>query len=243
MMRLRLLLLFFLAAGGAAAQEVSTVIVPVVGTAFGPAMIQWKTDVEIVNNTPLPAQIALELPAIPDAREWFFELAPGQRQRYHDIGGEVFGIENALSPLRITSDRNVTVHAGAYAMYGTHVSPMEPIDVYYREGFAQFRTLDNLLFSDSSRTNIGLVNFASNDVEFVLALQRIPGRDLAISVITVHPGSLVHMAIQSLFPMIVAGSGFSVVVEASERETYVYGSVIESETNTARFITPRAGTR
>jgi len=242
-MRLPLLLLFFLAASGAAAQEVSTVIVPVVGTAFGPAMVLWKTEVEIANDTPLPAQIALELPAIPGAREWFFELAPGQRQLYRDIGSEVFGIENALSPLRITSDRNVTVHASAYATYGTYVSPMEPIDVYYREGFAPFRVLDNLAFSDAYRTNIGLVNFGTDDADFVLALQRVPGRDLAVSVVTVHAGSLAHMAIQSLFPMIVAGRGFSIVVEATDRATYVYGSVIESETNTATFITPRAGTR
>lgn len=243
MMRSRLLLVFLLMAGVARGQAVSTVIVPVVGTAFGPTMIQWKTDVEIANNTSFPAQVALELPSIPGGREWFFELGPGERQRFPDIGSQIFGLENALSPLRITSDRSLTVRASAYAMRGTEASAMQPIDVYYRDAFAPFRVLDNLAFSDSYRTNVGLVNFGSRDAEFVLALQRIPGRDLAVSIVTVPAGSLVHTAIQSLFPMITAGNGFSIIVESSERDTYVYGSVIESLTNAARFITPRVGTR
>ena len=243
MMRSRLLLVFFLMAGFAQGQAVSTVIVPVVGTAFGPTMILWKTDVEIANNTSFPAQVALELPSIPDGREWFFELGPGERQRFPDIGTQIFGLENALSPLRITSDRSLTVHASAYAMRGTEASPAQPIDVYYRDAFAPFRVLDNLAFSDAYRTNVGLVNFGDRDAEFVLALQRIPGRDLAVSILTVPSGSFVHTAIQSLFPMITAGSGFSIVVESSARDTYVYGSVIESTTNAAKFITPRVGTR
>jgi hypothetical protein len=243
MMRFRLLLVLFLVAGAASGQVVSTVVVPVVGTVFGPAMIQWKTDVEIANNTALPAQVALELPSLPEGREWFFELGPGERQRFPDIASQIFGVENALSALRVTSDRSLTVRASAYALRGTDTSPMQPIDVYYRDGFAPFRVLDNLAFSDAYRTNIGLVNFGNREAQFILALQRLPGRDLAVTPVIVQPGSLVHTAIQSLFPMITAGSGFSIVVESSSRDTYVYGSVIESSTNAATFITPRVGTR
>jgi len=59
----------------------------------------------------------------------------------------------------------------------------------------------------------------------------------------VQAGAMIHMSIQSLFPMITEGTGFSILVETSARDTYVYGSVIESETNAARFVSPRVGTQ
>ncbi len=61
-MRIRLLSILFLVAGVAGAQEVTT-IVPVVGTVFGPTMIIWRTDVELVNDAALPNDVVLELPA------------------------------------------------------------------------------------------------------------------------------------------------------------------------------------
>jgi hypothetical protein len=240
MMRSRLLFVFCLMAGAAHAQ-VSTVIVPVVGTVFGPTMIQWKTDVEIANTTAFPAEVALELPVV--QKELLFDLGPGERQIFPDIVSQTFGLENALSPLRVTSNRSLSVRANAYAVRGADVSPMEPLAVYYRDAFYPTRVLDGLAFSDAFRTNIGLVNLGDRDAEFVLALQRIPGRDLAVSLVTVGAGSMMHASIQSLFPLIVAGNGFSLVVETARRDTYVYGSVIESETNAARFITARVGTR
>jgi hypothetical protein len=242
MMRSRLLFAFCLVAGAARAQQVSTAVVPVVGSVFGAAMVRWKTDVEIENASPFPAEVVIELPSVPEAF-YGVTLGPGERQRFPDIVGQLFGLDNALSALRVTSDRRVVVHANAYAASGTAASPMQPIDVYYGPAFAPFRMLDNLAFSDGNRTNIGLVNFGERDAQFTLALRRIPGRDLAVTFVTVHAGSMIHMSIQSLFPMITEGSGFSILVETSARDTYVYGSVIDSETNAARFVSPRVGTQ
>jgi hypothetical protein len=241
-MRIRLLFIVFLIAGAAGAQEVTT-LVPVVGTVFGPTMIIWRTDVELVNESALPNDVALELPAAPDAFTIAFTMSPGEVKRFNDIVSEAFGLETALSPLRIISRRPLSVRANAYAMRGAEASPLQPIPSYPSQTWFPFRTLDGLAFSDSFRTNIGLVNFGEQDAEFVLALQRIPGRDLAVTRLRVAPGSIVHTSVQSLFPLITKGEGFLVVVETPARETHVYASVIENVDNAAKFIVPRIGSR
>jgi len=245
-MRLSLLVvpLLFLAAT-VRAQEVSEMVVPVVGSTFGPTMIRWRTDVEIVNPTGLETDVAIELAAVPDAPVFVFTLGPGQSQRFTDIVVQAFGLESALSPLRITTPlhHSVVVRANAYAVRDGVASPFQPIDVYGRSTWYPVRVLDGLEFSDEFRTNIGLVNTGDQDADFVLALQRVPGRNVAVTHVRVNAGSLQHTSIQSLFPLITSGSGFSVVVESGSRDTHVYASVIENATNGAKFIPSRAGIR
>ena len=243
----RLAIALILAAATAAAQDlppVSTTIVPVVGSTFGVSMARWLTDVEIVNETGFPADVAIELSSVPDAPMFFLTLGPGQAQRFTDIVGQAFGLEAALSPLRVTTGgrRSVTVRATAYAV-GTELSPLQPIAVYGGETWFPIRVLDGLAFSDDLRTNIGLLNLGEQDADLVLGLQRVPGRNVAISHIRVAAGTLVHTSIQSIFPLITKGDGFSVVVETSARQTHVYASVIRNADNGAKFITPRIGTR
>lgn len=241
----RLLLAILLLAAPVGAQEVSTAVVPVVGSVFGAGMARWLTDVELVNEGALDVDVAIELPAIPASAPLFFTLSPGQSQRFADVVGQAFGLDGGLSPLRITSStrRGITVRATAYAVGGGGVSAPQRIDVYHGSTYFPVRVLDGLAFSDEYRTNIGLVNAGEQSADFLLALQRIPGRTIAVTHLRVGPGSVIHSAIQSLFPLITSGDGFSVVVETNARDTHVYASVIESSTNGARFITPRVGAR
>lgn len=242
-----LLLVVTLPAADAAAQDarVSTTVVPVVGSAYGVSSARWLTDVEIINDTGAAADVAIELVAIPDAPVFFTTLAPGQVQRFTDIVGQAFGIESALSPLRVTTGgrRSVSVRAQAYAIRGTVISSPQRLDAYGRDTWSPIRVLDNLAFSEDLRTNIGLANLGEQDAEFLLALQRVPGRNVAITYMRIGPGSLRHMSIQSLFPMMTEGSGFSVVVETPSRQTHVYASVIRNADNGAQFIAARVGTR
>ena len=241
------LLVLLLSAGTAAAQEVATAIVPVVGSVFGATMVRWKTDVEIVNDTGRPADVALELPSSDEQPILLLTLAPGQSQRFTDIIGQAFGLERALSPLRVTTSgrRSVTVRASVYAMRASNnfFSEPQPLGVYLGPSFSPTRVLDGLAFSEEFRTNIGLVNLGTKHADFVLALQRIPGRTIAVTKISVNPGGIVHESIQSVFPLITEGSGFSVIVETIAPETHVYGSVIESATHNGRFVAPRVGVR
>jgi hypothetical protein len=86
------------------------------------------------------------------------------------------------------------------------------------------------------------VNFSGKEAEFILVLQRLRGRNLAVTHTRVAPNSLTHASIQSLFPLISKGDDFTVLVETATTETYVYGSVIDRDNN-GRFVAPRVGTR
>ena len=244
-MRVRLFMALLLAAGSMAAQEVSTAVVPVTGSVFGATMIRWKTDVELINDTGRATDVALELPLAPGLAEFAVTMAAGQTLRFPDIA-QAFSLDDVLSPLRVTTSgrRSISVRASVYAIReGGEPSPMQPLSVFIGSPFAPSRVLDGLAFSQDFRTNIGLVNLGNREAEFVLALQRIPGRTMAVSQVRVHAGGIMHASIQSLFPLITDGSGFNVVVETSARETYVYASVIESATQAGRFIAPRPGAR
>jgi hypothetical protein len=223
----------------------ATAIVPVVGNLFGIGMARWKTDVAILNDTGLPVDVALELPLIVDAPAIFLTLAPGQVQRFSDIVAEAFGIDTAISPLRVTtgSRRSVTIVTNVYAVREENVSPMQPIPVDFGSSFYATRMLDGLDFSDEYRTNIGLVNLGESDADFTIALERIPGRILALTHSRVSAGTMIHESIQSLFPMLTKGAGFSLVIETTSPSTYVYGSVVENATNAGRFVAPRIGAR
>ncbi|MEO8380634.1 MAG: hypothetical protein ABI779_13295 [Acidobacteriota bacterium] len=243
----RLLLLLLLTAGTAAAQEVSTAIVPVVGSVFGATMVHWKTDVEIVNDTGRPLDVGVEMPCAPGSPAIVLTLGAGETQRFTDITGQAFGLDRVLSPLRVTTEgrRSVSVRASVYAMRegSAEVSPAQPLAVYTGQAYYPTRMLDNLAFSDQFRTNIGLVNLGDKEADFVMALERIPGRTMAVTRVRVNAGSMVHNSIQSLFPLISEGSGFTVIVETGSRETYVYGSVIESANHSGRFVPARVGAR
>ena len=235
----------FLAAADAVAQQdaTSTAVVPVVGSVLGATHVLWKTDVDIINDTGSPTTVALELTAVPGTA-LILDLAPGAAQRFTDVVGLAFGLERVLSPLRVTTmgRRSVTVRAQTYALRDGVMSKPQALGTTYGSEYAPFRALDGLGFSDSLRTNIGLVNFSDRQTEFLLALQRLPGRDLAVTRVSVGPDSLLHISIQALFPLITKGEHFRVLVETLVRDTYVYASVIDKE-HAGTFIQPRVASR
>jgi hypothetical protein len=219
------------------------VIVPVVGSVNGPGGIRWKTDIELRNDFKSDATISLTLPTAPDQPVIITRIPPGEGIRFGDVVNEAFGIDSALSPLVIETlgNRSITVRATTYAVRGSDVSPPQPIAVQYGNPFTPMRLLPGLSFSDEFRTNIGLANLSDASAEFVLALQRLAGRNLAVARMVVPPSSLVHVPLQTLFPLITSGIDFSVIVETAAPETYVYASVIENATNAARFVQPAFG--
>ena len=238
-----LLMLLLVLPADAQQEQTATAIVPVVGSVVGASNALWKTDVEIINDTGGSVSLALELLAVPGAAI-ILDLEPGAVQRFSDIVGQAFGVELALSPLRVTTSgrRSVTVKATAYAIREGNLSKLQPLGTNYRSEWAPFRALDGLGFADDLRTNIGLANFSAVEADFILALQRLPGRDVAVTHVRVAPESLLHASIQSLFPTITKGEHFRVVVETAVRDTYCYASVIDNDHN-GRFVQARLTSR
>lgn len=235
-----------LTAGPAAGQQVSTAIVPVVGNVFGATMVRWKTDLEIVNDTGRDLDVGLELPFAPGSPFILLTLGAGQGQRFTDLAGQAFGLDQVLSPLRVTTagPRSVSVRATAYAVQptGERHEP-QALAVHLGSSYYPLRILDHLAFSEDFRTNIGLVNMGSTDAEFVLALERLPGRILAVSHLRLAPETMIHSSIESLFPLISEGTSFRLLVETGQPETFVYASVVEAATQGARYVPGRVGAR
>jgi hypothetical protein len=219
------------------------VIVPVVGSVTGVGGARWKTDVVLRNDARTEATVSLSLPTAPDQPVIITSIPPGESLRFADVVNEAFGVESAISPLVVETlgNRSVVVNATTYAVSGDHISAPQPIAAQYGMPFTPFRFLSNLSFSDDYRTNIGLANLGDTTAEFVLALQRVAGRNVAVSRLTVPPNALVHASLQSLFPLITNGNDFSILVETPAADTFVYASVIENATNAARFVQPAVG--
>lgn len=247
MTRFLVALLFFALPVAAQQQDelvMTTVLVPVVGSVVGANSVLWKTDLELFNDLSTPVDVVLELPTAPDRPVFIVSLAPGESQRYPDVIGQEFGLEQTLSPLLVSTSarRSVTIRATAYGIRGAEPTEPQPITIQYGNSWYQYRGLDGLSFNDEERTNIGLVNLSDQDALFTLALQRVPGRNLAVSRVVVPAGSMWHLAIQMLFPLITKGTDFRVVVETTNRDTHAYASVIVNASSTARFVQPRVTT-
>jgi hypothetical protein len=243
--RTALMLLLAAAAVRAADAPQSVIVrVPVVGSVFGIGGVRWKTEVDLYNDTSRDLNVRVSLPAA-DAIDLLFPIPPGATQRFPDIA-EAFSMESALSPLEIEtfdSQRPVRVSATVYAVRGAEILSPEPIPVDYGSGgYYPQRTLNGLSFSETFRTNIGLANLGDHEATFLLALQRLAGRNVAVTRITLRPNTLTHVSIQSLFPLITKGDDFAVLVETGSRDTYAYASVIDNETNEAHFVQPAVGT-
>jgi len=221
-------------------QSVS-VLVPIVGSVTGINNVRWKTDIDLYNDGRSEANVMLSLPTAPEQPFIFVSIAPGGGQHFSDIVASTFGMEATLSPLKITtieSSRSVRVLASVYGVHDADVSHPEPIALTNGTAYSPLRALNGLSFSDTFRTNIGLANLGDHEASFTLALQRIPGRSVAITGFKIAPNTLVQTSVQSLFPMITMGDDFAVIVETSAPDTYIYASVVSNDTNEMHFIQP-----
>jgi hypothetical protein len=238
-------MVFVLSAFGARAQEIetTTVVVPIVGNIPGIG-VRWVTSVELRNDTGSPVEVWMLLPTTAEAQAYNRTLGPNETVVMSDVIAQAFGTSTALSPLKVitTGRRSVTVRASVVPVRNGELLSPEPITVDYGSNFYPIRSLPGLAFSDDFRTNIGLANLSDDkEATFVLALQRLPGRNVAVSKITLPPDSLTHTSIQTLFPTITSGSDFTVVVETASPDTFVYASVIDNNTTAAHFIHANVG--
>lgn len=217
----------------------TTAVVPVVGNVDGVNGYRWKTDIELHNDLRTEATVALSLPTAPGEPAIITTVPGGQTVSFPDVVAAL-GLETALSPLVVQTAgrRSILIFATVHGIRGTDVSMPQPIAVEYAHSADPQRILPGLSFSDEFRTNVGIVNLGEKEAAFTVALQRVSGRNLAITRFTMLPNSIWHAPIQSLFPLIPNGDDFSIVVETSAPATYVYASVIENETNVARFVQP-----
>ncbi len=239
-----LLLLLAMPAIAQESKDSVRVVVPVAGSVLGANEVRWRTALELTNDGQSAVDVAITMMAAPEQPAMLTTIGPGDTVRFTDVAPEAFGVESLLSPIVVETlgRRSVNVRATAYGTRGDKVFKPEPIAVTSDAMWYSLRVLHGLSFNDASRTNVGFVNLGETASTFVVAAQRLPGRNVAVAHIPMPPYSIWHVPVQFLFPLITKGDDFSLVVETSSRETYVYASVIDNETNAATFVQPQVGT-
>ncbi len=235
--------ILFMFALSVTAQEltVSEAIVPVVGSTPGLGNVVWSTDVALQNPMPYDVEVVLSLVGVPDDPFLFTTIRAGDTMALTDLSRLTFGVFGRLAPLRVQTlaATSVTVAAVVHGM--TVDGPTEPevLTVQYGKFRPMLVTVPALIVNAQFRTNIGLVNPSETEAIVILALQKVPGRNIGVVSRVIPPRTHLQLPLQSFFPLLTEGENISLVVEHTNPEAYVYASVIANATNNARYYGPR----
>jgi hypothetical protein len=234
--------IILVAAAARADDDVTQVLVPVVGTVPGIGGMSWRTEFAIVNDRRQSVDVILTLPTVGDEYLLAVTLQPGQVIHYPDLMGELFGLSGILAPLAVTVSgrRPLPIQTTVWGTMGTDMPRAQPIPVYYPTGPAPLLVLNDLSVTDDVRTNVGLGNVGTTAAEFVLALRRFEGRNVEIRRLVVPPNVLWQVPLQLLFPVLTEGNDLSLAIDVQSTGAYAYASVIANSTGEARFVQPGA---
>lgn len=218
--------------------EYVSAVVPVIGHVAGFEGVEWRSDVAVRNDLSYPVEIFLSVPGVPGEPFLMQTLAPGESVTFTDASATTFGTTGYLSPLVVQTpgSQSVSVLATAYGIKDGKVSRTQIIPAVYGTTGPGTRSLRGLSFGNEYRTNIGLGNLGDTAVTLSLALQRVAGRNLAVTTVVLPPHSLIHESVQKFFPLVTEGSDFIVVVDSAAPGSYAYASVILNSTNDGTFV-------
>jgi len=218
--------------------EYASAVIPVIGHVAGFEGVEWRSDVAVRNDLSYPVEIFLSVPGVPGEPFMMQTLAPNESVTFTDASATTFGTSGYLSPLVVQTPgtQSVSVLATAYGIKEGRVTRAQIIPAVYGTTGPGTRSLRGLSFGNEYRTNIGLGNLGDTAVTLSLALQRVAGRNLAVTTVVIPPHALIHEALQKFFPLVTEGSDFSVVVDSAEPGSYAYASVILNSTNDGTFI-------
>ena len=218
--------------------EYVSAVIPVIGHVAGFEGVEWRSDVAVRNDLAYPVEIVLSVPGVPGEPFLMQTLAPGESVTFTDASATTFGTTGYLSPLVVQTPgtQSVSVLATAYGIKDGKVTRTQIIPAVYGTTGPGSRSLRGLSFGNEYRTNIGLGNLGDTPVTLSLALQRVAGRNVAVTTVVLPPHSLIHEALQKFFPLVTEGSDFIVVVDSPTPGSYAYASVILNSTNDGTFV-------
>ncbi len=222
-----------------------SVVVPVVASTIGPFDTHWKTDIILRNDLKTEATVALSLPTAKDQPIILLTIPGGGGQRFTDVVGQAFAMDNVISPLVVQTlgRHSIRVTATAYAVQGDKITTPQPIPITDVSSFHPLRTIQAIVYTDSRRTNIGLVNLGDHEAVLTVALRSANGTTIGATRSVLPPNSMWHLAVQLLFPAMIMGDDYSLLVETGAHDTYIYASIVDNKTNEAQFIGPVPGSR
>ncbi|HUO85222.1 MAG TPA: hypothetical protein VM534_08925 [Thermoanaerobaculia bacterium] len=218
--------------------DVYRVFIPVVGRVAGPAGVQWRSTLAIYN--PNRTEVFVGVTLVSTEQPLGFTLGPGQSMVIEDPVGQSFGIDALLSLLEVASlGGAVSVGSTAWGILDDQTrTPVQDIPVLLAPLPPGVWALNDLRQDEVFRTTLGLANFGDDAVIIRVALQRIAGRNLAISELTLPPRSLLHGPLEKWFPLMPEGEDLTVIVDSVSSTFYAYASVVRNSDHAGRFVLP-----
>jgi len=215
------------------------VIVPVMGHLTGIARVQWHGGIRITNPTDQEVFVGVTLisggfPAIA------FSLAPGDTTTFEDVAAQAFDVHGRAVAFEIASSGGPVVVESTIAgvLPNGKATPPFSIPAIQPDQGPGFRTLAGLELDEKRRTTVGVCNFGEEEVTVTLAVERIQGRSLATTIITIPPLTLYHAPIEGWFPLIGQADDLSVIVDSPSSSVYAYACVIDNKTQAVSFVAP-----
>jgi len=217
--------------------------VPVVAHSEGVGNSVWRTDVGLLNRSPLTNQIQVRFHRRNRTHDQELQLVPGEYRALSDVVG---GFSTSGSgPLQVFSSEPLIVTSRTYSQTptGTFGQSLDGVTVTGGLEAGESTVLMHLREDGSARSNIGILNQWRRSAEVKITLyegdgslvasftQRVPSQD------TVQ----VNRPFLTVGERSDVGSGYAVVSVMSGQDVYVYGSVVDNVTDDPTTIPMKVG--
>jgi subtilisin-like proprotein convertase family protein len=231
---------------GATPMITSALTVPVVARTDGLSGTRWRSDLRLLNHGSFSVHIDAELRlqgafGIPPLIE-SLELQPGESITIDDVVGDFFGVDDAVGSLRLVPQEGPaalcassrTANHGSDGSYGQHVPAIQA-----GRGLERLGTVLHLSSSAVSRSNLGIVETAGDDVDLEIRLRDRKGHQIGTTRRT-GLGPFESVQFNDIFSSLLAAPADNVRVEiqriAGSGRWFAYGSVIDARSGDAIFV-------
>jgi CubicO group peptidase (beta-lactamase class C family) len=216
-------------AGSAAAES----WVPIVAHSDGVGDSTWRSDVGLLNRSPLANRVRLRYHGANGFVDHELELSPGAYRAVRDVVAAV-GSQGS-GPLQVFASEALTVTSRTFnqAPSGTFGQALDAVTATGGLQSGESAVLMQLREDDAARSNIGILNQWRREAEVEIAL--FDGSSLPVAFFTETVPALSTVQINRPFRDIGGRtdirSGYAVVSVLSGQDVYAYGSVVDNATD------------
>jgi PKD repeat protein len=226
-------------------------LVAVVTHTKGSKKSLWRSEVEILNATPLPQTVRVEYKPQFDETGFFGNLAvktftvlPGEQKSWKDVLGELFEAPEdtkTQGAFHVFSPDGVIIHTRTYnkrednATLGQVLPALSEGDMI---NLGETGTMIGLKHSDTTRTNLGIAEYSDQATEFEVQFWTTTIALRHIGTLTESVPAKSHMQITRVFKKLgLSGAPLDDIVAyvtvKNGGSVYAYGSVVDNGTGDA----------
>ena len=232
--------------GGSKRAVTSSLLIPAVARTRGHADTTWQSDVRVLNHGSFTVHVDAELRfqgafGLPPVVATL-ELQPGEAATLDDIVGTLFGFDEVVASLRLVPREGpaalcATSRTANYSPSGTYGQYIPALTA--DAGLDGTGTVLHVSKSESSRTNLGILETSGGVVDLELRLIDRLGRGLG-SPLSVSLGPWDSVQLNDVFAALEAPAVLSARVEVKRLSGtgrfFAYASVVDADSGDAIFV-------